>query len=306
MKARVLQEQADLFEVGVLSQTAEVVAVSMEDLLASPAGPPIVVVGRLLAASQLTELRRFAVAAARAQAAILLVPPFNDLEIGRYFETPVEVRAQRRTSSESARIVDQSAAAVLGAVLGNAAKVRSDHYFETALGSGVVAVDEQGKPVLIRFHATNTSGPVFFSALQLLTYTALTDEGQRQATLAHLLSWVPEAQTKPTPPRDAALSAPGRGVSADAVVPVALLVAAGGAQSGEVLVRRASEFLGTDLSVTLVNDALAALAAQGLLQGTPGDWTPTPNGLREYLERLGLHAYLRELQAMLAIEERHA
>lgn len=302
MNARVLQEQADLFEVGVLSQTAEVAAVSMEHLLASPAGPPIVVVGRLLAASQLTELRRFAVAAARAQAAILLVPPFNDLEIGRYFEAPVEVRAQRRASSESARIVDQSVAAVLG----NAAKVRSDHYFETALGAGVVAVDEQGKPVLIRFHATNTSGPVFFSALQLLTYTALTDEGHRQATLAHLLSWVPEAQTKPMTLRDAAKPAQEHEVSADAVVPVALLLAAGGVQPGEELVRRANEFLGTDLNVALVNDALAALGAQGFLQGSPGNWTPSPNRLRDYLERLGLHAYLRELQVLLAIEERHA
>ena len=44
MKARVLQEQADLFEVGVLSQTADVGALSMEDLLTSPAGPPIVIV----------------------------------------------------------------------------------------------------------------------------------------------------------------------------------------------------------------------------------------------------------------------
>jgi len=74
----------------------------------------------------------------------------------------------------------------------------------------------------------------------------------------------------------------------------------------EVLVRRASELLGTDVSVTLVNEALVALGAQGLLQGSPGDWTPTPNRLREYLERLGLHAYLRELKTLLAIEERHA
>jgi hypothetical protein len=302
MKARVLQEQADLFEVGVLSQTAEIAALSMEDLLTSPAGPPVVIVGRLLAAARLTELRRLSVAAARAQVAIVLVPPFNDLELGRYFETPVELRAQRRTSSEAARIVDQSAVAVLGGT----AKVRSDHYLDTASGAGVVAVDDQGKPVLIRFHATNTSGPVFFSALQLLTYTALTDEGQRQAALAYLLSWVPDAQTKPTGQRGAALPSQEHEVSADAVVPVALLLAAGGAQASEVLVRRASELLGTDVSVTLVNEALVALGAQGLVEGSPGDWTPTPNLLREYLERLGLHAYLRELKTMLAIEERHA
>jgi len=67
MKARVLQEQSDLFEVGVLSQTAEVSGVSIDDVMASPSGPPIVIVGRLMAAARLPDLRRFALAATRAQ-----------------------------------------------------------------------------------------------------------------------------------------------------------------------------------------------------------------------------------------------
>jgi len=97
------------------------------------------------------------------------------------------------------------------------------------------------------------------------------------------------------------------GASPDAVVPVALLLAAGGAQPSEVIVRRANELLGTDVSVALVNDALAALGAQGLLEGSFGAWTPKPSRLREVTwEQLGLHAYVRELQALLAIEERHA
>ncbi len=302
MKARVLHEQSDLFEVGVLSQTAEVSGVSIDDVLASPSGPPIVIVGRLMAAARLPDLRRFALAAMRAQTTIVLVPPFNDLDLGRYFETPVEVRAQRRASSESARIVDQSAMAVLGGT----AKVRSDHTLETALGAGVVAIDDQGKPVLVRFQATNTCGPVFFSALQLLTYTALTNEGQRQAALAYLLSWVPEAQTRPGAHPAGTLPRHHDGLNPDAVVPVALLLAAGGAQSSEAIVSRAGELLGTDITVAVVNDALAALGAQGLLEGSSGAWTPKPRRLREYLEQLGLHAYLRELQALLAIEERHA
>ena len=47
MKARVLEEQADCFEVAVLSLTAEVQPVSAEQLLAIPSGPPVVVVGGL-------------------------------------------------------------------------------------------------------------------------------------------------------------------------------------------------------------------------------------------------------------------
>ena len=81
--------------------------------------------------------------------------------------------------------------ATVAAVVGEEAKIRSDHFFDTALGAGVIAVDVQGKAVLIRYQASNTQGPVFFSALQLLSYTALTDESQRQRLLGHLLSWLP-------------------------------------------------------------------------------------------------------------------
>jgi len=72
------------------------------------------------------------------------------------------------------------------------------HYFDTALGAGVLAVDAQNKPVLLRYQATNTAGPVFFSALQLLTYTALTDETHRQSLLGHLLSWPPSVTAEAT------------------------------------------------------------------------------------------------------------
>ncbi|GEM_PF-2549209 len=300
MKARVLEEQADLFEVSVLSQSAEVEPVAWDALIAEPSGPPVVVIGRALSSARLPEFRKFATAAARAKVAVLLVPPFADLDIGRYFETPVPLRARRRGAEDSASVVDAGVAQLLGSDL----KIRSDHHFETALGAGVIAVDQQGKPVLIRFQVTNTSSPVYFSALQLLTYTALTNEENRQATLAHILAWEPSVASEAVVGRAAVATAGSKPspVSREVLVPVALLLSAGGAQPSELVRARARAFLGADLSEGDVQRALNEFAAMGVIEA--GDtWTVIPANLEAFLERLGLHAYVRELADLLATEE---
>ncbi|MEM1250447.1 MAG: hypothetical protein AAGK22_29045 [Acidobacteriota bacterium] len=301
MKTRVLEEQADLFEVGVLSQSAEVEGVALDALIAEPSGAPVVIVGRALESARLPEFRRLATAAARAKVAVLLVPPFADLDIGRYFETPVRLRAQRRSTESEVGVVDPSAAKELGDEI----KIRSDHHFDTALGAGVVATDQQGKPVLIRFQATNTSGPVYFSALQLLTYTALTDDGHRQAALAHMLAWEPaaaadevddeaahatKADSKPPP------------VSREVLVPVGLLLSAGGAQASDQLRSRARALLGADLSEGDVKRALEEFGSMGVVT-LEEPMTVVSAELDVFLERLGLHAYVRELADLLATEE---
>lgn len=299
MKARIVETQADLFEVGVLSQTAEVESVSIDRLLAEPSGPPLVVVGGLLGAERLADMRKLSSGLARARVAVIVVPPFTDLDVGRYFETPVQLGVRRRAAEPVARINEGA----LEEVLGGEVKVRSDHFFETALGAGVLAVDPQGKPVLLRYQATNTAGPVFFSALQLLTYTALTDEAHRQALLGHLLSWAPsvtaetrEAARQPSSPPKA--EAVGEGV----LVPVALLLAAGGPQTAELLRSRAGALLGVDLSANDVGRALEELTRLGLAAAdasAPGD----RGALVRFLEQRGMHPYLRELGALLASEE---
>lgn len=298
MKARILEAQADLFEVGVLSQTAEVESVPMDRLLADPSGPPLVVVGGLLDAERLVDMRKLSSALARARVAVIVVPPFTDLDLGRYFETPVQLGVRRRTADSAARITDGA----LEEVLGGGVKVRSDHFFDTALGAGVLAVDARNKPVLLLYQATNTAGPVFFSALQLLTYTALTDEEHRQSLLGHLLSWTPSvtaedreiALQQSSPPKAEAV---GEGV----LVPVALLLAAGGPQTAELLRSRARALLGVDLSANDVGRALEEFTRQGL---AVSDASPSDRGaLVRFLEQHGMHPYLRELGALLASEE---
>jgi hypothetical protein len=299
MKARIAEAQADLFEVGVLSQTAEVESVSMDRLLADPSGPPLVVVGGLLGAERLADMLKLSYGLVRARVAVIVVPPFTDLDVGRYFETPVQLGVRRRAAESAARTTDGA----LEEVLGPEVKVRSDHFFETALGAGVLAVDAQGKPVLLRYQVTNTAGPVFFSALQLLTYTALTDEAHRQALLGHLLSWTPSvtaearetARHPSTPPKAGAVGEGG-------LVPVALLLAAGGPQTAELLRSRAGALLGVDLSANDIGRALKELTRQGVVAADAS--APSDRGtLVRFLEQRGMHPYLRELGALLASEE---
>jgi hypothetical protein len=300
MKARIVEAQADLFEIGVLSQTAEVESVSMERLLAGPSGHPLIVVAGLLGAERLADMRKLSSALARAQVAVIVVPPFTDLDIGRYFETPVQLGVRRRTAEPVARVNEGA----LKELLGGEVKVRSDQFFDTALGAGVLAVDAQGKPVLLRYQATNTAGPVFFSALQLLSYSALTDEAHRQALLGHLLSSTPtvtaearEAARQPSSPPEA--EAVGEGL----LVPVALLLAAGGGQTAELLRSRAGALLGADLSAADIARAVEALARQGLL-AADAFVTSDRGALVQFLEQRGMHPYLRELAALLGSEEK--
>ena len=297
MKARVLEEQADCFEVAVLSLTAEVQSVSAEQLLASPSGPPLVVVGGLFAAERLADMRSLSVVLARTGTSVLVAPPFADIDLGRYFETPVQLLVRRRAAESTAHVVDASAAAVVGAE----AKIRSDHFFDTALRAGVIAVDIHGKAVLIRYQASNTQGPVFFSALQLLSYTALTNESQRQRLLAHLLSRPPAVAAEPTAPMsDTGTDRKASVVAESILVSIALLLAAGGAQTEDQLRDRTRAHLGADLSADDVSRALAELSREGLIELDPKKLTSAgAEALDGFLERRGLHPYVRELEDLL-------
>lgn len=299
MKARVLDVQADLFEVGVVSQTTEVRLVSIDQLLAAPSGDPVLIVGSLLAADQLGDMRRLASVLGCAQTTVIVVPPFSDQNLGCYFETPVQLRAQRRAAESAAYVTDGATSAALGDEI----MVRSDHFFDTTLGAGVIAVDAQGKPVLIRYRATNTAGPVFFSTLQLLTYTALTDEGQRQGLLAHILSREPVGASMATALSPGASNPPtANTASENMLVPVALLLAAGGPQSEDQLRTRAQALLGVDLSGDDVRHAVEELDRHGLV-ASEGAGAGARAALNHFLEQRGMHPYLRELATLLAAEE---
>lgn len=297
MKARLLEEQADCFEVAVLSLTAEIQPVSVEQLLAFPSGPPLVVVGSLFAAERLADMRRLSAVLARAGTSVLVTPPFADVDIGRYFETPVQLLVRRRAAESTAHLLDAAAAAEVTEEV----HIRSDHCFDTALGAGVIAVDIHGKAVLIRYQASNTQGFVFFSALQLLSYTALTNESQRQRLLAYVLSRPPAAASEPVAPMsDSGTDRKVSVVAESILVPIALLLAAGCAQTEDQLRACARAHLGSDLSADDVRRALVELSREELIELDPEKSTSAgAEALKGFLERRGLHPYVRELENLL-------
>ena len=183
MKVRIWQEQADLFEISVLEQTAEVSSTPMRELH-SDVATPVVLIGKALASERLPDFRSLFDAIFKSGRTILVVPPFGDLDIGRYLDTPVGVRLLRRTPEATVRLVDTT----LGLPPAMTLSVRSDHVIETALGAGLIATDGSGKPVALRYQPRNTSGAALLCTTQLLSYTALSNEEDRQALLAALLA----------------------------------------------------------------------------------------------------------------------
>ena len=261
----------------------------------------MVVVGGLLTLERLADMRKHSAVLARAGTSVLVTPPFADIDLGRSFETPVQLLVQRRAAESTAHMVDTTAAAIVA----EEAKIRSDHFFDTALGAGIIAADVHGKAVLIRYQASNTQGPVFFSALQLLSYTALTDESQRQRLLAHLLSWVPAVASEPMAPMsETGVDRKGRVVAESTLIPVALLLAAGGEQTEGQLRARAHAHLGANLSADDVGRALEVLRREGLIGFDPArPICVSVEALNGFLEQRGLYPYVRELEDLLASEE---
>lgn len=293
MRVRILQDQADLFEMSILQQSIDIYAVSTEELLAKPSGDPLVIVGRMFTHDRLQEFRRIMGALSQNRTTVLLCAPFGDTDLGRYLETPSFVRIARRTPESEARIVDGQFASELGEEI----KIRSDYVIDTALGSGIVAIDSLNKPTLIRYQATNRSGPAFISTLQLLSYTALSNEQHRQKLLLMLLSWH-HATAEIIPfPTSLSQSTPSR----ESLVSVLLGLAAAKTTEPNQLQHLVRVYLGAEITKEITEEVLIYLQREGVLalKAETNKIEISPPFLAEALDGLGLHAYARELTELI-------
>lgn len=290
MKTLVWEQQSDLFEISVLEQTAEVEAGSF-DVLRDDAAMPVVLIGRALMPQQLGVIRSLADGVFRTGRCLLIVPPYGDLDVGRYLDTPIGMRLLRRPTESKVRILETAPRLELGTEL----TVRSDQVIETGLGAGVIAADGSGRPVVLRYQPRNTSGAAIVATTQLLSYTALSSEEDRQALLIQLLRW-----------RNAGADEVRHvGVGEPSVDPVDLghvatiLVALGasGVVDAERLRSLAGTFLDLKLDRAAVEGVLGRLEVEGVLtRGTEDERVIQSDALENALEHLGLHAYARELQ----------
>ncbi|MCK9521425.1 MAG: hypothetical protein M0R76_00065 [Proteobacteria bacterium] len=291
MKVRIWQEQADLFEISVLEQTVEVSPAPMRELQ-SDVAIPVVLIGKALVSERLAEIRSLFEAIFKSGRTILVVPPFGDLDVGRYLDTPVGVRLLRRTPDATVRLVD----AALGLPPGKALSVRSDHVIETALGAGLIATDGSGKPVALRYQPRNTSGAAILCTTQLLSYTALSNEEDRQALLAVLVGH------RGGDVVEAATTSVGDVVPVDAGHVATMLVALAAERNVDPTRLRmvAKTFLQLSLDAETVERVLEHLEAEGILtRGSEGERRVQEEMLEGALDDLGLHACARELQEIV-------
>lgn len=291
MKVRIWQEQADLFEISVLEQTVEVSPAPMRELQ-SDVAIQVVLIGKALVSERLAEIRSLFEAIFKSGRTILVVPPFGDLDVGRYLDTPVGVRFLRRTPDATVRLVDTA----LGLPPARALSVRSDHVIETALGAGLIATDGSGKPVALRYQPRNTSGAAILCTTQLLSYTALSNEEDRQALLAVLVAHRGGDLV------EAATTSVGDVVPIDAGHVATMLVALAAERNVDPTRLRmvAKTFLQLSLDAETVERVLEHLEAEGILtRGSEGERRVQKEMLEGALDDLGLHACARDLQEIV-------
>ena len=140
----------------------------------------------------------------------------------------------------------------------------------------------------------------------MLSYTALTDESQRQRLLAHLLAWLPVVASEPmAPTSNTDVDHKSSAIAERTLITIALLLAAGGGQTEDQLRARAHAHLGADLSADDVSRALEELSREGLIGLDSARLNSGgPDVLNGFLEQRGLHPYVRELEDLLATGRR--
>ncbi len=295
MKVQIWTEQADLFEMSVLEQTAELVPAPLSDLGGDPA-VPIVLIGKALNTARRADFRAMVQTVYMVGGALLITPPYGDSDVGQYLETPVGLRVVRRPTESVVRVLEDQLRQDVGAEL----TIRSDHVVETALGAGLLAGNPAGRAVAVRYQPRNTAGAALVTSLQILSYTAVSVEAHRQALLKALLRWTNvHAAGHDEVATSAPTSTPGR-VDQDDLVTVLLSLAAVGAVEPSKLLRVAADYLQFPLEDPRLVAVLDHLESQGVLALSPAGVREVDRDMLEStLEAAGLHAYARELRELV-------
>jgi hypothetical protein len=290
MRVRIWKGQADLFEITVLEQSAELVPCELDDLVTSDWSLPVVLVGRAFISGHEQKMRELAAALYRSHGTMLVVPPFGDSNVQRFLDIPATVRVVRRATESVVRPVHPE-----WKHLGSELTIKSDHVLDTSLAAGLVAVDRAGKAIVVRYQPRNTAGALFISTVQLLSYTALSTERDREALLTALLAW---RGTGTESSAASTMRIEAHSPSHEVLVTTVLAMDTSARSDIPSLRFTAEHYLDLLLSVDQLRHTLEFLATQGVVAPIGGsDHIEVDKAkLHEVIEKLGLHAYARELR----------
>jgi len=294
MKVRVWSEQLESFEMSVLEQCAQLVPSQLEDMESQDLDLPVVLLGRALVQGREQVLRRLIAAVYRSTTVMLLVPPFGDLDLHKYLDTRESIRIVRRPPDSKVRLITSDWQAKLGSDLA----IRSDQFLETSLVAGLLAVDSSSKTVLLRYQPRNTAGAVFISTVQLLSYTALSVENDREALLSAVLGWTNPWHDLPETNQPSSV---GIGqLTREEVTAVILALAATRTLDVTKLQSFLESIFGAAPSPERLALGLEYMAGEGVtVAAQEGQCGINDDQLQRTLEALGLHAYARELEEMV-------
>jgi hypothetical protein len=296
MKVRVWREQLESFEMSVLEQCAQLVPSEIEEMEVQDLELPIVLLGRALVQARERAVRRLIATVYRSTTMILLVPPFGDLDLHKYLDTRESIRVVRRPPDSKVKLITSDWQAKLGSDLA----IRSDQFVDTTLVAGLLGVDSSSKPVLLRYQPKNTAGAVFLSTAQLLSYTALSVEHDREALLSSILSWRNPQHDRPETRQPAGLGTDQ--LTREEVTAVILAVAATRALDITKLQSFLESIFGTSPRPERLTLGLDYLAMEGVTGAAlEGQLGIHDDQLQRTLETLGLHAYARELGEMVQL-----
>jgi hypothetical protein len=295
MRVRVWSEQLESFEMSVLEQCAQLVPSQLEDMESQGVDLPIVLLGRALVQGREQVLRKLIAAVYRSSTFMLLVQPFGDLDLHKYLDTRESIRIVRRPPDSTLKLITADWQAKLGPDL----KIRSDQFLETTLLAGLLGVDSASQPVLLRYQPRNTAGAVFLSTCQLLSYTALSVETDRETLLSAILNWTNPRRDTFEISRKPDLHAGN--ATREEVTAVILALAAARTVDAAQLVSFLQRIFGSAPSLERIAIGLEYLAGEGVtVAGQDGQQRSiNDTQLQRTLEALDLHAYARELGEMV-------
>jgi hypothetical protein len=253
-------------------------------------GPAIVLGIALLDHAQ--ALARLCLAVYRQPYPLMLLPPWPaQANLAPILDAPTSV-VLRTSPGDQIDLGDADLRQVIGQ---GRIQVRCDQVLETALTSGVMAHNESGKPVLLRYRPGNQATPIYVTTIQMLTHTSRSDPWARESLLIALLQrMAEEAEAKQTPLKP---------VAAENALPTPAMLRAvvtGLAVTESPAISRLqallAEQLFVELSAAQIETTLRYLRTAGCVTVGNREVQIDHVALEAQIDRLGVRAYVRELR----------
>ena len=299
MNVHCLEDQQDLFEMSVLSQAAQVMPISADAVIGGRLSFPLIIVGKYLTLERVRQLKELIRATHRGRWPLLLFPPYVQRELEAHLDLPVSLALVRQEPG-AVQLVDATLVEMLKR---DTVQVRTDDGLHSSLRAGVMARNQDGLPVILRYQPKNTQAPVVVTTLQLLTYSALSDELDRVAVLEALLTYPYAIAERERPIEETPAYQEATTVSSEDLKAVTVALAAAPNQSLGELLDMLTQHLYYPIGDERLSTTLSELSRQGVVKiGEDQVQTDLDVAVR-LAHEWGLWAYVRELREMKLSEQ---